>query len=134
METCTAEIPKFWTWFFENDYQKIIPGRFGVCHHTTPDGKSFTYSIAAPYVGRTPIPDGFEVLTVPAHSWAVFSCIGQMPQAIQEMWPRIYNEWLPGSGYEKLDDFDIEHYPPCDLQRPDYETFIWIPVKRDVSK
>ncbi len=129
-ESCMTEIPKFWTWFYENGYQKIVCGMFGICHHAAPDGKDFTYSIAAPYDGRTPIQDGFEVLTVPAHTWAVFSCVGAMPQAIQQMWPRIDTEWLPGSGYEKLNDFDIELYTQGDLQSPTYESFIWIPVKR----
>lgn len=129
-ETCMAEIPKFWSWFLENGYQKIVCGMFGMCHHAAADGKSFTYSIAAPYDGVTPVQEGFEVLTVPAHTWAIFRCVGAIPQAIQSMWPRIYSEWLPGSGYEKLKDFDIELYTMGDLESPNYESFIWISVKK----
>ncbi len=129
-ENCTAAIPEFWTWFRENGYQKIICGMFGICHQPSADGKSFSYSIASPYDGKSPVSDGFEVLTIPAHTWAVFKCVGAMPHAIQNMWGRVESGLLQGFGYERIYGFDIEQYTPGDLQSRSYESYIWVPVKK----
>ncbi len=128
-DTCTSEIPKFWTEFYEQGYNKIICGMFGICHSCSLDGKTFRYSIASPYSPGMDIPDDFEVLTIPAYTWAIFSCIGAMPHAIQNMWDYVDSHWLPESGYDKISGYDIEVYTRGDLQSPYYESFIWIPVK-----
>jgi predicted transcriptional regulator YdeE len=129
-DTCMDEIPKFWTTFHEQEYDKVICGMFGICHSCSPDGKFFKYSIAGPAESGTELPDGFETLTIPAHTWAVFSCVGAMPHAIQNMWNHVYSQWLPESGYEKIFGYDIEFYTKGNLQSPDYESFIWIPVRK----
>lgn len=128
---CMAEIPKFWSWFYENNHQRTICGRFGICYGAAADGTEFRYAIASPYQEGEPVPEGFEVLTVPAREWAVFPCVGPMPDAIQQMWKFIYSEWLPNSGREKLNDFDIEEYTPGELQSSGYRSYIWIPLKSD---
>ncbi|MBU3072605.1 hypothetical protein KPL43_04260 [Clostridium estertheticum] len=30
------------------------------------------------------------VLEIPTYTWAIFKCIGSMPNSIQDMWHRIY--------------------------------------------
>jgi len=127
---CMTEIPKFWAWFYANGYNKYVCGQFGICHSYNCDNGKFKYSIADNYAVDAKAPEGFEVITIPACAWAVFKCVGAMPGAIQKMWTRIDLEWLPNSGYEKICGFDIEAYTPRDLQSPDYESAIWIPVKK----
>ena len=61
---------------------------------------------------------------------AVFKCVGPSPKAIQDMWERIYKEWLPTSDYEMITDYDIENYLPGDPGSQDYVSEICIPVKR----
>ena len=149
-KSCMAEIPKFWREYYALGYGEFACGQYGVCYGGKPDG-TFRYAIGnrcTPESGadgstvyhilnrpdRTEIPEGFELLNIPAGTWAEFECLGPLPRSIQEMWPRIYNEWLPDSGYEKRQGFDLEEYGICqtpeDSQKPDYRCFIRIPVRR----
>lgn len=45
----------------------------------------------------------FDVIEVPSHTWAVFSCEGQFPTVMQDTYAKIASEWLPSSGYELVD-------------------------------
>jgi AraC family transcriptional regulator len=78
----------------------------------------------------TDIPGGFETFAIPAQTWAVFKCVGAMPKAIQDMWKRVYEEWLPNSDYELNSTYEIEMYTSGDTDSPDYVSEIWIPVKK----
>jgi len=48
------------------------------------------------------VSDEFEVVTVPARTWAVFPLVIERPgeQSIISIWKRIFPEWFPNSGYE----------------------------------
>jgi len=81
-------------------------------------------------VNPSDIPAGFQILDIPAASWAVFPCVGPMPDSIQNLWKRIYSEWLPTSGYELVPGYDLEMYSQGDVDSPDYKSEIWLPVKR----
>ena len=150
VKNCMAEIPEFWNEYYARGNGEFACGQYGVCYGMTPDG-TFRYAIGNRCVpesradgstvyhidnrpDRTEIPDGFELLRIPAGTWAKFECLGPLPRSIQEMWPRICKEWLPGAGYEKVPGFDIEEYGMCktpeDSQKPDYRCCIRIPVRR----
>ena len=149
-EGCSAAIPEFWTEYYARGYGVFACGQYGVCYGAKPDG-TFRYAIGNRCTpermpdgsiryhifnrpDRAEIPDGFELLTIPAGTWAKFECLGPLPRSIQEMWPHIYREWLPDSGYEEAPGFDLEEYGPCqtpeDSQKPDYRCFIRIPVRK----
>ena len=54
-----------------------------------------------------------------------------MPGAIQNVTRQIYSEWLPTNGvYEAAQNIEIEMYSEGDITAPDYESEIWIPVKK----
>lgn len=59
--------------------------------------------------------------------YTVFKCVGNDPNCIGDVWDRIFNEFLPSSEYEMLDDTDFELYPN---ETSDYFCEIWIPVKK----
>lgn len=147
--TCTTEIPKFWETYYARGYGEFACGQYAVCYDAKPDG-TFRYAIGNGCTvesrpdgsrvyhifsrpDRTAIPAGFELLNIPAGTWAEFECLGPLPGSIQSMWPRVYREWLPDSGYEKVPGFDLEEYGVCetpeDAQKPDYRCFIRIPVR-----
>lgn len=127
-QTSTVEIPKFWTDFMQAGHSQVVCGVFGMCHGLS-EGQ-FQYSIADPYTAGSEVPEGFEVIQVPAYTWAMFTCVGPMPNAIQEMWKRVYSEWLPNSNYELVPGFDIEMYTAGDIHSADYISEIWIPVQQ----
>jgi hypothetical protein len=58
-------------------------------------GNEFEYLIADNYNPDMDIPDGFVTKVIPKFTWAVFSCKGAMPQAMQDVNKKIYSEWLP---------------------------------------
>ena len=76
------------------------------------------------------IPEGFEIIHIPEYTWAVFTCAGPVPKAIQAMWEKIYREWLPVSDYELIPDYDIENYLPGDPSSRNYVSEICIPVRK----
>lgn len=132
-ETGFREIPKFWDEFYNNHRQEVKNsgsdsfGKYGVSIMT--EGENFNYYIAGDDQGKVKEP-GYEVIEIPAHTWAKFRCVGPMPGAIQYVNTKIYQEWLPGNAqYDIAADINIELYTEGDTDAVDYVSEIWIPVK-----
>lgn len=133
---CYAQIPQFWNETASSGgiarLGPLIDGEphgmlgVSVCCEPMTETSRFDYYIAAPT--SQPVPEGMEAFTVPAATWAVFTCVGPMPGAIQEMQKRIATEWLPTSGYEFGNAPDIEAYFDEDGTKPDVRSEIWVPV------
>ena len=101
----------------------------GICAQAKNDSSHWNYSIGCEVQYVEEIPEDFEILEVPSHTWAIFTCVGPMPKSIQDLWVRINSEWLPQSDYELISDYDIEYYTEGDNRKADYISEIWIPVK-----
>lgn len=143
-----AEIPKFWDEICEkyasnvyagnppaNPYEKALIdnciGEYGVCIDDVGDGK-FRYLIAGKYCGGE-VPEGMAVYEFPMTEWAVFDCIGPMPDALQELNTRIFREWLPGNAeFELSGNANVEWYDCINGEKTDadYHSAIWLPIKR----
>ncbi len=141
------EIPKFWNEFCEQyckrsfssdsadeDIRQTIAecmvGEYGVCVEDEPNKNQFRYYIAGIYQGGK-VPEGMTVFEIPASEWAKFKCTGPMPEALQSVNTRIFKEWLPGNQeYDIAFHINIEWYSKGDTQSSDYESGIWLPVKR----
>ncbi|HCG62301.1 MAG TPA: AraC family transcriptional regulator [Sphaerochaeta sp.] len=76
------------------------------------------------------VPERWEVLPVDACTWAIFTAIGDFPATLQNLWARIFSEWLPTSGYELISGPEILWNEGKDTTLPDYKSEIWIPVKQ----
>ena len=71
----------------------------------------------------------FDVVDVPAGSWAVFSLEGAFPQKLQDTWGEIFSDWLPSSNYELIEGPEISfNGDMSDLHNVYSE--IWIPVTK----
>ncbi len=133
------EIPEFW---MRSKADGTIGTLCGYCGGSEFDGKilgicygnscsaEFPYSIASGYNEKTPVPDGFRINGIPARTWAIFKCKGAMPDAIQELWRRIYTEFFPTSDYVPKNEMDFEVYPDGDMSSQDYESEIWVAVEK----
>lgn len=122
-ETSYQEIPEFWTEHLRGPLAEKIRGMFGLCLDNDPD--SFEYMIADNYAPWMDIPEGCVVRTIPAGTWAVFPCRGELPDALQSVNTRIWQEWLPGCREYRLGgNYNIEFYP-----EPGYAE-IWVPVEK----
>ena len=104
---------------------------YGVCFgNGYAESSSFEYGIAARCAADAVAPEGFCRRSIPTRSWAVFSCTGPMPCAIQHLWHEICAEFFPSSAYEPTCEMDIEVYSPGDMTAPDYRCEVWVPVKK----
>lgn len=102
---------------------------FGICYgNGRTDCEHFDYSIAVQCTPDTVAPQGYRVRTIPARTWAVFECIGAMPDAIQQLWHEICSEFFPTSNYKPTYEMDIEAYPVGNMTANDYRSQIWIPI------
>ena len=130
------EIPKFWAKHYQTGKGNTVCGMYGINIDESMSGKEFEYLIADDYNGKSEVPDGFVIKTIPAFSWAVFPCAGAMPNAMQEVNQKIFSEWLPNcKDYEFAAGYNIEMYNdpsnyPNGVQDENYYSEIWIPVKK----
>lgn len=145
-ENSYAEIPKLWNEFREkyfnqlsadnkpkNDIEEAICNyhisEFGICIDDIGNGR-FRYLIAGAYTGGK-VPQGLTTYEFKDIEWAKFSCKGPMPGALQSVNTKIFKEWLPGNpDYEIAMGANIEWYSKGDIKSNDYESGIWIPVKK----
>ena len=147
-ENSYEEIPKFWDETCEkyayhvyagnppaNAYERALIdnciGEYGVSIDDVGGGR-FRYLIAGRYAGGE-IPDGMVLYEFPMGDWAVFNCVGPIPEALQSLNTRIFKEWLPGNTeYELSGSATVEWYDCVNGEKndPDYHSAIWLPVKR----
>lgn len=79
--------------------------------------------------------NGLEIFEIPKYTWAIFPCIGGMPEVLQKIHHQIFSEWLPENDYEIAAGYNIEMYSdpkdyPNGVQDAKYYSEIWVPVKK----
>ena len=135
--------PEFWDSEYAQKYarlwQTMVPetpaekailengiGMFAICDEK--EG-SFAYWIAGLYKGGE-VPEGLELYTFPESDWAMFSAKGSLPGSLQALNTCVWQEWYPNEGKRYMGDGKVmlEVYTQGDMQSPDYECGIWVPV------
>ena len=135
-DNAAMEIPKFWATHYQTGGGNNVCGMFGVNIDESMGGKEFEYLIADDYKAGGEVPDGFITKTIPALTWAIFPCIGKVPNSMQEVNQKIFSEWLPNCrDYEFAAGYNIEMYNdpsdyPNGIQDENFYSEIWIPVKK----
>lgn len=135
-ETCKQEIPKFWQEHYQNGNGKYVCGSFGINIDGDKGCDSFEYLIADMYDPKMEIPEGFVTRTIPAFTWAVFSCDGPSPKTLQEVNSQIFSEWLPAlKDYEFAAGLYVEVYDapdkyPKGTMDENYHCEIWMPIHK----
>ena len=138
-DTATADISEFWgECSTDGTMEKLckyasfdnLRGILGVCFSGEMANSGFPYGIGAEYNGAPLTDGGFDIVEIPAHTYAVFHCKGKMPDAFKETYKKICTEFFPQSStYEYGNGIELEVYPSADVQNPDYTCEIWIAVK-----
>ena len=100
----------------------------GVCMDFEGNMEAFTYLIGSEHTSDE-VPGGMVVRAVPALTWAVFRCVGAMPEAIQNVWSEIMSGFFETAPYRHREAPDIEVYPPGNAMQADYISEVWVPVK-----
>lgn len=149
--TAYEKIPQFWDEICakyagnvyagnppSNEYEKALMdnciGEYGICiddENIAGKGR-FIYLVAGKYTGGV-VPDGMMLYEFPQSEWAMFDCIGPIPDSLQSLNTRIFKEWLPANpDYEISGNANVEWYDCINGEKTDsdYHSAIWIPVKR----
>ena len=132
-ETNVAGIPALW-----DRFGPLMPlagqaggGAFGVCCGG-PGGVGLHYIAGVQVEGDAPVPEGLEVIDLPARAYLVFRQVldggplhPQMQSAVREIW----GERVPRSGHSLVRAPDLEVYPEhFQPDKPGAWVEWWIPV------
>jgi AraC family transcriptional regulator len=104
----------------------LLEGFLGISNNYNPDNQTFDYYIA---VCTNQENNKFETIEIPETTWAIFEIRGKISEVFQKELGRIFNEWLPESGFEHAMSAEIEWYPPGDRNAEDYLSEFWLPIK-----
>ncbi len=106
-----------------------IGGLLGICFTTDIKDNRFPYGIGFA-LGEKEIDTGdFDVVEIPANTYAVFTVKGKMPEAFQNTYKRICTEFFVTGDYEYANSIELEVYPSDDILNPNFTCEIWIAVK-----
>ncbi len=102
------------------------------CVEKDPTQRAFYYMIAIEKPEKHSA--DLEIYHVPASQWAVFECIGKVPEAIVQSEIYAFTEWLPSSEYEHAKAPEIEVYFPWnDGASEDSYCEFWLPITKKSS-
>ena len=80
---------------------------YGVCYNADETGMDYMCAVEVGDFGD--VPRELTRLSIGEHLYAHFAHQGHVTQ-LRRMWQAIFNEWLPGSGYEIVQAPDFERY------------------------
>ncbi len=127
-------VPMFWQETLLSDEYKVLCknagpfGVMGVCNDFDESAEKFDYLIAVEGSNIKEL-DNLVTIKVQAQEWAVFECLGALPDSLQKTILKIYSEWLPATHYEHAGTQELEVYLPGDTSSPNYKCELWIPIK-----
>jgi len=90
------------------------------------DGSELRYTLGVSNEGNENLSE-FNIVKIPAMKWVKFKCVGERPKAMQNLWYRVYTEFMPFSKFELLDNITLEVCPTDDKGT---ESFLWIPIRQ----
>jgi AraC family transcriptional regulator len=126
-------IPEQWQEFNRRSREienTVGDAAYGIC--TNEEGKEgrFLYYTAFEVTEQSALPAGFTLLSIPAHTYAVFTHDGDV-NGVPPFVDRIFSEWLPISGFRHS---AFPSMIECYDERFDPETGsgiteIWVPIE-----
>jgi AraC family transcriptional regulator len=133
-EASKAGIPALWGRLFAQPGAAFYTsGRtFGVCRASAQEGCDLRYLAGVDLPQAAPVPEGLEVIELPARPYAVFTMQvegGDLHPQMQTAARAIWGDLLPASGLKLAQAPDLEVYPAgFDPSRAGGELEWWIPV------
>lgn len=127
-------LPKFWEDVMAdgtyNNLEKYSTKDrcYGIANNFDIENEAMDYFIAVDYNASHSNSENFEVVSIPSKKWVIFTATGVLPNAIIDIWKRLFTEWFPESGYEIDMGPQIEYYLEGDSSKDDYECEVWIPI------
>lgn len=103
-----------------------MQGLMGVSSYLNKRSNEMEYSIMV--TSKRNIELGFIEQIIPEMTWAVFDCFGMVPEAIQNGWNYLNEEWLLKYPFKHANCPEIEWYSNGSPYNDDYLSQIWIPI------
>ncbi|WP_343250867.1 AraC family transcriptional regulator [Diplocloster hominis] len=135
-EEAAAAVPQFWSDYYTSGKNEMVRSVYGISIDENMDGNEFEYLIADNYDPAADIAGDFTTRVIPAHTWAVFACVGTGSQSLPAVHEQIFSEWLPNCReYEIAAGYNIEMYSdpadyPLGEKDEHFYSEIWIPVRQ----
>ncbi len=131
------EIPEFWSECYKNGVINNLislddanqKGLFGMFEPVNDQENEIEYSILVK--SNQILPEGFHEFIVPEATWAVFDCIGRLPESIQQGWKYLNEEWLIQYPFKHAPCPEFEWYSDSNSFSKDYLSQIWIPILKE---
>lgn len=128
------KIPKFWSDCQKNGiFSQLVSmdkgtpkGLFGLFHSEKSCTNGLQYSIMVTTDGD--VPEGYCEMWIPEALWAVFDCRGPVPEAVQNGWKYLQQEWIMKYPFQHADCPELEWYSDGNSFDEQYLSQIWIPV------
>lgn len=73
-----------------------------------------------------------ELMEIPENEYAIVKLKGEVPKCIHEGWRYVMEVFFPEHGYIHSGDPDFEVYGDGNMNSPDYEMELWVPIKKVV--
>ena len=132
-------VPRFWN----EMYEKGILEEIANLSTGTPKGvhgfiqvfgeDKVDYMIAC--ISDEEPPVGLFSQIIPKSTWAIFEVCGPVNTAMEDVWKRIFTEWLPTSNYKHAETTEIECFSHSgDKRSVDFKFELWIPVVKNNNK
>lgn len=108
------EIPLFWQKWCNESYSESLAARIdtaqiaGVC--ITPTSDCLEYVIGHQVSFNFQVPNGYELFTIDASKYAVFTATGPLTESVQKTWDYIWGSWLISSGHTHSGKAELELY------------------------
>lgn len=127
-------IPEFWNACQrDGTYARLISldqgspkGLFGLFGFHDAASEQLEYAILAE--SNAVLPPYFTEIQIPAATWAVFDCKGPVPNAIQQGWKYLQEEWLVQYPFKHAACPELEWYSDGNVYDESYLSQIWIPI------
>jgi AraC family transcriptional regulator len=99
------------------------------CVEKDPTDRAFHYMIAIEKPEKRS--EELEIYYVPASRWAIFACVGKIPEAITKSEIYAFTEWLPSSEYEHAKAPEMEvYFPENDGSSDESYCEFWLPISQ----
>ena len=129
-----TKIPAFWSECQrDGTFSQLITmdqgtpqGVFGLYPYENFNSDRQNYSLMV--ISDDALPKGYYEISIPATTWAIFDCQGPVPQAMQNGWKYLHEEWIMKYPFQHAACPELEWYSNANAYDSNYSSQIWIPI------
>ncbi|GAA2851894.1 GyrI-like domain-containing protein [Paenarthrobacter ilicis] len=94
------------------------------------EGSELTYLHGVAIAETAPVPEGLDVIEVPAGTWALFHAEGAYPAVLQSTWAATANDWFPSNPWRLRPGPSIVAVLDRTADFTEASCELWLPIER----